>query len=160
MRPHETFAERSDWARGVASVEFALLLPMALILLGGMLDTGLLMWAKSRLAGAVSSASHYAVLVSAAGTAVSTANVSGILTGSSGLSGVTATVTGPTWNCPSGTPATFPAATGGSGSTCPNGDLAASFLKISASYTYQPLMPGYSKIAPTARTMAVLVRLK
>jgi Flp pilus assembly protein TadG len=158
MRTHGKFAGRSGGTRGVAAVEFALVLPMALVLLGGVIDTGLLLWAKSRLAGAVSAASHYAVL---AGTAVSTTNVAGILTGSSGLTGVTATpVPVLTWNCPSGTPATFPLATGGSNSTCPNGDLAASFLTLSAHYTYKPLIPGYSHIATTALTETALVRLK
>jgi len=146
---------RAGWTRGVAAVEFALVVPMALVLLGGVIDTGLLLWAKNRLAGAVSAASHYSIL---AGTAVSTTNVSGVLTGSSGLSGVTATVTGPTCECPSGTPATFASAT--CGNTCANGDLAASFLTISAKYTYTPLMPAYSQIVTTVLTETALVRLQ
>jgi len=148
-------AGRAGWTRGVAAVEFALVVPMALVLFGGVIDTGLLLWTKNRLAGAVSAASHYSVL---AGIAVVTTKVSGILTGSSGLPGVTASVTGPTCRCPSGTPATFASAT--CGVTCANGDLAASFLTISASYTYVPVMPAYSKIVSTALTETALVRLQ
>lgn len=148
-------AGRAGWTRGVAAVEFALVVPMALVLLGGVIDTGLLLWAKNRLAGAVSAASHYAVL---AGTGVSITNVSGILTGSSGLSGVTAPAPVLAYKCPSGTPATFVASS--SGSPCPNGDLAASFLTISATYTYTPVMPGYSQIVKTVLIETALVRLQ
>jgi Flp pilus assembly protein TadG len=156
MKIREKCAGRAGSTRGVAAVEFALVVPTALVLLGGVIDTGLLLWAKNRLAGAVSAASHYAVL---AGPTVSTTNVSGILTGSSGLSGVSAPAPVLASNlCPSGTPATFTALT--SGTTCPNGDLPASFLTITAKYTYNPVMPGYSKIVTTVLTETALVRLQ
>ena len=149
------FGHRAGGRRGVASVEFALVVPFVMLMISGVVDTGLLFWAKNRLAGTVSAASHYAIL---AGSTVSSTSVSGILTGSSGLAGVTATVVGPACKCPSGSPATFVSAT--CGNTCSNGDLAASFLTITANFTYVPVLPGYSHIVTSTLSETALVRLQ
>jgi Flp pilus assembly protein TadG len=167
----------SSWAgdrRGIAAVEFALIAPTLLLLLGGVADFGLLMVGNGQLANGIAQGVHYALLTgpSVVGTGSGTATVQSVVKSAAALSGVkpavTVTVTGPACYCVSPTsPATLtsaPSRLSGSytcAGSCPSQAAApGAFLIITASYAYQPLMPLYSKLANTTVSETVTVRLQ
>ena len=158
----------SPWVedrRGLAAVEFALVAPVLLLILGGMIDFGLLMSGKSQLANGIAQGVQYALLQ---GPRVSASAVQAVVVrDGTSPSGVTATVTGPACYCLSGSPvvlATSSTALSPSYSctgTCPApAALPSAFLIITASYVYQPIMPLYSKISNTTVSNTVTVRLQ
>ncbi len=162
---------RSSWAgdqRGVAALEFALVAPVLLLLLGGVTDFGLIMSGKSQLANGVAQGVQYALLQ---GPGVSAANVKAMVQTGSSRSGlkasVTATITGPACYCVAGQPAALvtssPAlsASYACTGTCPSPAMAPGvFVTIAASYVYQPLMPFYSKLANTTVHETATARLQ
>jgi Flp pilus assembly protein TadG len=154
--------------RGVAAVEFALIAPVLLLLLGGVTDFGLVMFGKSQLANGVAQGIQYALLQ---GPSVSAAAVSTMVVNGSSRSGlaatVTVTITGPACYCVSGTPAALVSSspplsasytcTG----TCPSPEMAPGvFLTIAASFVYQPLTPFYRQLANATVHETVTARLK
>lgn len=160
----------SIWAgdrRGIAAVEFALVAPLLLLLLGGTADFGLLMSKRSQLANGVAQGVQYALQQ---GPGLSAANVRAMVQSGATRAGmtqaVTVTTTGPVCYCVSGPPAALSAAPAPlSGSTCPGscagtGAAPDAYLTISASYIYQPLMPLYSHLASTKVSQASTVRLQ
>jgi Flp pilus assembly protein TadG len=162
---------RSSWIgdrRGLAAIEFALVAPVLLALLGGTIDFGLVMSGKSQLANGIAQGVDYALLQ---GSSVTAASVKAMVQNGSSRSGltpsVTVTITGPACYCVSGQPASLvtPSAalspsytcTG----TCPSPAAApGAFLTITASYVYQPLMPFYSQISNTTVSEKATVRLQ
>jgi Flp pilus assembly protein TadG len=163
---------RSSWTgdrRGVAAVEFAIIAPVLLLLLGGLADYGLLMVGKGQLANGLAQGAQYALLQgpSVSGTTVKTVVQSAAAR--SGVTGtVTVTVTGPACYCVTGgkpaaltLPSTALSASHTCTGTCPSPAAApGAFLIIKASYVYQPLMPLYSKITNTTASETVTARLK
>lgn len=160
----------SSWIgdrRGLAAIEFAIIAPILLLLLGGMIDFGLLMSGKSQLANGIAQGVQYALQQ---GAGVSAATVQALVTNGVARSGVptvvTASVTGPACYCLSGppaalvTPSTALSATFTCTGTCPASAVPGAYLIITASYVYQPLMPLYSKITNTTVSDTVTVRLK
>jgi Flp pilus assembly protein TadG len=153
--------------RGIASVEFALIVPVLLLLLGGVADFGLLMMGRSQLANGVAQAVQYALLT---GPSVSATTVSSVVKAGSARAGISATVSvqviGPACYCVSGQPAalfgssTAVSATYACTSICPNTRSPGAFLIITASYTYQPLMPLYSHLSNTVVAQMVTVQLQ
>jgi Flp pilus assembly protein TadG len=158
----------ADDRRGLAAIEFAIVAPMLLLLLGGITDFGLLMAGKSKLANGVAQGADYAMLQ---GPSVTNANVKAMVQAGALRSGLTPTVTvvvtGPACYCVAGFPAALvtPSAalspsftcTG----TCPGQEAApGAFVVITATYLYPALMPFYSQIANKTVTEAVTVRLK
>jgi Flp pilus assembly protein TadG len=154
--------------RGVAAVEFAIIAPVLLMLLGGVTDFGLVQVGKSQLVNGVAQAVQYALLQ---GAGVSAATVKTMVqTGAirAGLvPAVTVTVTGPACYCVAGKPAALVLpSTPLSGSntctgTCPSPEAApGAFVTIASSFVYQPLMPFYSKMAATTVSETVTVRLQ
>ena len=146
--------------RGVAAVEFAIIAPVLMMLLGGVTDFGLVKFGKSQLANGVAQAVQYALLQ---GAGVSAANIRAMVQAGAIRAGlapvVTVTVTGPKCYCVSGTPATLaavppPTALSGSNTctgTCPLPEVApGAFVVITASFVYVPLMPFYSQMASMA----------
>jgi Flp pilus assembly protein TadG len=153
-------------ARGVAAVEFGLILPVFVTLLIGCLDFGLAYLADAQLAAAVSAGAQYAFTqgqtesgstltsdVSSFVTAVSQVSLSALtVTNNNGLSatscycvtGATPTYTGPV-SC---------------GSTCTDGSTAGKFVAISASFTYTPIFPADKVFFSTAKTQTITVRLQ
>jgi Flp pilus assembly protein TadG len=153
--------------RGVAAVEFALVAPVLLMLLGGVADYGLLMNGKGQLANGIAQGVQYALLQgpSVSGTTVKTIVQSAVIR-SGVTAAVTVTITGPTCYCVSSYPValSIPSASAlSSSNTCTaSGSCTAPapFLIISASYTYQPLMPFYSKLASTTVSQTATARLQ
>ena len=138
---------------GTAAVEFALVMPILLLLLGGLLEFGWAVWSDSALCNAVSQASYHAFL---SGPRVSTNAIVAIAERGSALSGVTATATVPTSYCTSGTPAIRTPVISGS-TTCADGSSPGVYTTIVAQYlvpSFEPLLT-----APTITETAV-VRLQ
>ena len=158
--------------RGAAAVEFALVAPVLLLLLGGVTDFGGVMAAKSQLANGLAQGVQYALLT---GPSVSGATVRGIVRTGAANAGlgpvVSAIVTGPACFCPSGSPVvlskTFTAlsVTYTCTGTCPvtpSQPVASpqAFMIVTASFTYSPLMPFYSGLASPTVSETVTVKLQ
>ena len=145
---------RSD-RRGVAALEFALIGPVLLIMIGGMVDLGLSVRARSHLAQGLTSAAQYAFKV---GASVTAASLTSMVQGASGLSGVTVVVTGPGLYCVSGSPAAL--VSGTLGVACGDGTQPGTYVKIAATYTYVQITPLLSKFLNTSLQQNVTVRLQ
>jgi Flp pilus assembly protein TadG len=155
---------------GVAAVEFAIIAPLLLLLLGGMADFGLLIAGRSQLANGLAQGVQHALQ---RGPAVSAAAVENIVSEGSLLAGVKSSlnvvVTGPACYCASGSPTSLspsePALT--ENLTCPGTcPLAAGttspgiYLIIDVTYNFQPLMPLYSRLASPVSRQKVTARLQ
>jgi Flp pilus assembly protein TadG len=141
--------------RGAAAVEFAILAPLLLFLLGSLADLGISLRCQGLLAGTVASGAQYAFDT---GSAVSAASVKQMVQGSSSLTGVSATITGPALYCVIGTPAKLAPAI--AGQTCSDGTAPGTYLTISATYLYRQLLPSQSSFMNPALTEAASVRLQ
>ncbi len=158
-----TFAQSRD---GVAVLEFALVVPVLLTIFAGLSDFLLAFSDRIQLASAVAGGASYAFNqgqnVSGTAQAVSATDVKAKILSSLNLPNVSVTVTGPSLDCvtnSSGVPpvATLTAAT--AGTACTNGQSPATYVVITASYTYSPMMPFYSTLSSTALTENAVVRL-
>jgi Flp pilus assembly protein TadG len=148
--------------RAVVAVEFALAAPILLLFLGGAVDFGLASYGKASLADAVSAGAQYAVIKAGGVTAADvkqlvekTAN----LKASDGASLVTATVTGPTCYCVStASPPVMTTAT--CGSICASDSQpAGQYVLITATYTYQALLPQLSQFTSASIVEKATARL-
>jgi len=133
--------------RGAAAVEVAIAFPIVLILLGNVVDYGLMLRRHAQLAAGVGNAAGYASRV---GAAVATSTLESIATSSSWLAGATASASAVSCHCPAGTPRTLGAAVVCT-VTCPGGAVAQRYLTVSGTYSYSPLFPDV--IGPAARTL-------
>lgn len=153
--------------RGVAAVEFAVIAPMLLLLLGGVVDFGLIMSGRSKLANAVAQAVQTALLT---GPGVTQATLQSVVQTGSTNSGLTPTVTvtgGAACYCISGSPAalsstsTALSAQNTCTGTCPTGSIGpAVYVVVAASYVYSPLMPLYSQLSSPVISQTVTARLQ
>ena len=150
-----SFRRLRHGSRGFAGIEFGLIAPVLLLLLGGMADLALAFWNKGLLVSSVAEGAQYAFL---AGPTVSASSVRGIVGQKLSLPAGNVTMTGPDCFCVSGTPATPSART--CGQTCPNSRPAEMHLQISARYTYPPLLPVFSRLTDFVFVEAARVRLK
>lgn len=176
-------AHRSLWAgdrRGIAALEFALIVPVLLLLLGGIVDFGLATLGKSQLTNGVAQGVQYALLQ---GPSVTAANVKTIVQNGASRSGLAAavavTVTGPACYCVASAISPPHLCTSGSltsaltsslpvlsssyacTGTCSSPAVAPGvFVTITARFTYQPLMPFYSKLANASVCETGIARLK
>ncbi len=141
--------------RGAAAVEFAILAPLLLFLLGALADLGFSLRCQGLLAGAVASGAQYAFDT---GSAVSAASVKQMVQGSSSLAGVSARITGPALYCVTGNPATLATAT--AGETCSDGTAPGTYLTISATYHYNQLLPSQSSFMNPTLAETASVRLQ
>jgi hypothetical protein len=103
----------------------------------------------------VTNAVTYAILTQGSASA---ATLKAVVQDASSLTGVTATASAPACYCASGTPATLVSAT--CGATCTSGGLAGTYVTISGTYTYVPLMPGYSFVTNTTLSDTATVQVK
>jgi Flp pilus assembly protein TadG len=152
--------------RGLAALEFALIAPVLLIILGGVSDFGLVMVGRSRLANGVAQGVQLAL---STGPAATGAAISSAVRGGASRAGlaetVSVTVSGPACYCITGSPATLGTKSAlSAGNTCTSTCPAPStgpgaFVIITASYTYQPLMPLYSKLTTPTVTQTTTARL-
>jgi len=141
--------------RGVAAIEFAIIGPVLLLMLGVMADISLAVAAQNRLAQAVANAAQYAFGV---GATVNAGAVQALVQSSTTLTGVVTVVTGPALYCAAGSPATLSADP--AGTVCADGTLPGTYLKLVSHYTYTPLMPGISTMVSTNLQQSATVRLQ
>lgn len=131
--------------RGVAAIEMALAAPIMLAFLGGVVDLGLMAYDDSRIAAGVGAGAEYALLntssVMSNGATAQSTTIPNLVKSASGLSSMTVTVTGlspAACYCVSGTPPAAASAT--CGSNCTDGSPAGTYVFITASYTYTPML--------------------
>lgn len=142
--------------RGVATIEFALTVPLMLLMLAAIADLGMAMIDAMQLASGVTNAARFAVLDQGAAT---TATLQAIVQDASTLGSVQTSVSAAGCYCPSGgAPVTLTAAT--CGNTCSNGALAGTYQTITASYAYVPVLPGYNFLASNTLTQTATVQVK
>lgn len=140
---------------GSAAIEFAIACPVMLVFFGGLVDFGLALLAKSSLANAVAQGAYYAYVT---GTNVTSTNVQTLVQNSSGLSNVHATVSGPACYCITGTPLALAAAT--CNTACADTTTSGAYVTITATYTYQSILPVYSRLNNPTLTESAIIRLK
>jgi Flp pilus assembly protein TadG len=169
--------------RGAAALEFGLLVPIFMIILAGGVDLGNAVLGGMLTNAAVSAGSNFAMVnatnVSSTAGATLASNIATIVANSNGTGWANSSVTvnnGPTASmtsgvlstggtpanadscyCPTGT-ATSP--TWGTavacGNSCVGGGLAGKFVVVSATYSYTPLIKGYS-FAPSGNITAAMI---
>jgi Flp pilus assembly protein TadG len=144
--------------RAVAAVEFAIIAPVLLLMLGSLVDTGMLEWSRSQLAVAVANGIRYAML---AGPSVTASAVQTAVNGATTLTPITVSVTAPSCYCSShsGTTTTLTAASSCT-TSCLDGYKPGKYTIITATYTYPPIMPLLSKMTSIARSQSATVRLQ
>jgi Flp pilus assembly protein TadG len=126
--------------RAIAALEFALTLPVLLILLGGVVDFGQAMYYRNAIANGIAAGAQYAVVN--AGTAT-TATIQSMVQTVSGLStAVSVTVTPKVGYCVVVNNQTGAALT--AGTTCSDNSPAGTYYIISASYSFSGLLGTYS----------------
>lgn len=148
--------------RGGAVIEFVLIFPFLLTLLGGVADAGLYIWARGRLANAVAYGAQYAQLIGT-GTGANT-NITSAVTkmaqSSMTSTAVTVSVTGPACYClTSSNPPTVAVATNCT-TNCANGLKPGYFVNIQASYTYTPLLGTLASYVGTTMYENITMRVQ
>lgn len=141
--------------RGLAALEFGLVAPVLLLLLGSMIDFTLAFWSKGLLASAVAEGAHYAFVT---GPGVSASAIQNIVGQSLSLPAAAVTVTGPGCRCLSGTPVTVTAQV--CGNPCPNGTTPGTYVTITARHAYASVLPLYSSLVNPVLVETATVRLK
>ncbi len=140
--------------RGTAALEFALVAPLLLLLIGGVSTYGWAMWSAGALSNAVSQGAYYAFLK---GNAVSISALESYVQNASGLPGVTANAATPVWECVTGTNPTTLAQATSSTTACSDGTMPGLYTSITATYQAVSFMPVFA--APTI-TQSAEVRLQ
>jgi Flp pilus assembly protein TadG len=150
---------------GVAAVEFALIMPVLLAVIGGLTDFGLAFLDQCELAAAVTAGSQYAFSQGQINQTAQAHDVQQKVQNALALVGASVTVTGPTLYCVTRNIAANPPATSFNseaavaGQTCKSGNLPGTYVVITAAYTYSPIMPLYSQVARTTLQEVAYVRL-
>ena len=140
--------------RAVAAVEFALIAPLLLLLMGSAVDYGLAFYSKGVLAGSVAQGAQYAMF---AGTQVSAASIKSIVQKSLSLPAANVTVSGPACYCLSGSPAVASSQT--CSTPCADSTQPATYVRISATYTFQSVMPLLSQLSNPTISETATARL-
>jgi len=145
--------------RGIAALEFALVVPVILAMFGGFAQIGLEVWARGALADAVSQGAYYASITYAAAQPVQTTAIQSVVQTSSTLSGVSAKATPATYYCATGSPATWTQVASAT-STCSDGTTPGTYTIITASYAMTSILPAFTGLGAATINESVTVRLQ
>lgn len=149
--------------RGISALEFAIVVPLLVLLAGGVTDLGLMLRDRGELSVALNAGTRAALLL---GSSATTGKVTGAMSSASGLGApATFSATAPACYCiTSGTAgSTLSASTCSTTSspiTCSDGTTPGTYMTLTATYTYTPLMPGFAYLANTTLSHTASVRLK
>ncbi len=144
-------------SRGVAIIEFALVLPIMMLFLGGVVDFSGAFRERMALSQGVASGANYAFALSQTypDQALNTSDIVSA-TKAASPSGSDVSVVQVTMAC-----AVNGALTpGSSDENCPDGMAPGDYLKIQATHKFQPLFPVYSMLSSTDLSEIVIVRTK
>src|SRR4051812_20060468 len=136
--PVEASMQRISWKAvakdrgGIAAVEFAILVPVLILMAICTTDLGLAVYTNMRVENSAEAGSAYAMLHGYNSTAIS-----GAVTSAGNLSGLTA-APAPAQFC--GCPGSSGVTSATCGSTCGNGNNAGTYVSASATYVYHTLM--------------------
>ncbi len=145
--------------RGISALEFAVTVPVLLAVSFWLVDLGLLEQARDNVTLAVNAGAQYAEL---AGKSVTAAAIQTAGQAATTLAPLTFTANGPSYYCAStSTSGTVTLTASSAGATCADGSKAGLYVQITASYTYQPLLPlGSIFLGSTAINEQAWVRLQ
>ena len=155
-------------SRGIAALEFALVAPVMLIILGGIVDYGLGFYDKALLNNGIAAGAEYAVLNASSlvsnGAAQQTA-IETLVQNASGLSGVSVSpaptgINPTTYSCVDSTASPPTLTSSSKGATCSNGAPAGVYVVITAQYTYTPLLSALSGMGSTTLTQSTTVQIQ
>jgi len=180
----KTFLSRDE---GLAAIEFAMLVPVYLLILVGAVDMGGMLYTTYQLEQAVAAGADYAAvnssnvnstngatLASSIATIIENANGSAwandtivvnngpseTVTGGSGSAGGTASNANSCY-CPTGSPPTWSWGSAVTcGSACTGGGQAGKFVTITASVAYTPLLTTYGLIPNNTITQSATVEVQ
>lgn len=152
MNAARRWSRRRD--RGVAAIEFAVTLPILLAFLGGVTDFGISYYAQDCLSSVVAAGAGYATLADQSTGSVTAANIETAMQGAASQSLPTFTVTvsasDPTaCYCITGTSPASQITAATCGSACLSGGIAGKYVELTASTTYNPILPSYSMLTGT-----------
>lgn len=142
--------------RGVTSLEFALAAPVLLMLMGGGIDLGMVLRLQMVMASGLMNTVQYANMQ---GPSTTSADLRSVMQHGTSLTGMTVNVAGPGLYCPSSYPVTLTPLV--NATTCPGASTPANtYVVITASYPYVPLMPGFSHVIATTVVRSATAMLK
>ncbi len=137
---------------GVSAVEFALLAGILGTLLLGVLDFGIGFWEKMEVENAARAGAEYAVKNGYGATSIQSA-----VTSATSLSGIQATpAPAETCGCPN---ASLGITRHDCGSTCPDGELAGTYVTVNAQVSYSTIFSWPGIANPMTLASSVTVRL-
>lgn len=160
------FSRRFRHRQCTASIEFAIVCPLLLAIVAGLSDFPLAFWRHSLIETGVANGAAYAFQQMQTdltqSQTVSTSAIQAVVLDSIDLPNVSVTVTPPALECVTinnaTTPATASLTPATAGSTCSDGSLPGTYISITATYDYVPLMPFYSEMTNTTITETANVR--
>ena len=182
-----TFLRRRGFRRderGVAAVEFALIVPFFALIIAATVDFGIELYVREQLDDSVSAAANYALVnaaqVNSSDGASLASSLASLVANTHGSNWASSTITvnaGPTASssgaasgaasaadscyCPTGSASSV--TWGGSqtcGATCPSGSVAGKYVLVTASANYSPLFPGFGLASKGQLTSASLVQVQ
>jgi Flp pilus assembly protein TadG len=137
--------------RGTAAIEFALAIPILLIVLVGTVEIGFAVYEAMQLYNSAEAGALYASKYG-----FDAGGIANSVTGATGLKGITASPA-PVTFC--GCPSAGGVVTATCGATCVSGGVAGTYVRISAAYTHQTILNYPTFGLPTTLTAQSVVRL-
>ncbi|HYH38550.1 MAG TPA: TadE/TadG family type IV pilus assembly protein [Azospirillum sp.] len=149
IRPHATLWRLARDRGGNVAVEFALLMPLLVIILTGLVDFGRATYERMALETAARSAVQYARQ-----NPNDTAGITAAALNSGGLDATaTVEIPAPFCECPDGTSI-------GCSTVCPSGDPILRFLSVTVRHDFEPFFPYPGLPSPLALAGSAVIRVQ
>ena len=138
--------QKQGWKSGNTAVEFALIAPVMLTILAGIVDYGLQIHYQAELQTAVRAGAQYAT---GTGRATDVAGITSTIQNASDLTSIVVATPASVCRCSNGV---LVACTG---ATCGDGSAVGAYLDLSATYSYTPLLSFYAPSRTLSFAMSV-----